>query len=43
MQLSAVGELLSQLLATDREALVQDTNTLRETIATLQAQLQVST
>lgn len=43
IQLSAVGELLSQLLTTDREALVQDTNTLRETIATLQAQLQVCT
>ena len=40
VQLSTVNDLLSQLVSADREALMQDTNTLRETIATLQAQLQ---
>jgi cell division septum initiation protein DivIVA len=39
-QLSTVSELLSQLVSADREALLQDTNTLRDTITTLQAQLQ---
>ena len=40
IQLSTVSDLLSQLVSADREALMQDTDTLRETIATLQAQLQ---
>ena len=40
LQLSAVSDLLSQLISAGREALVQDTNSLRDTITALQTQLQ---
>jgi hypothetical protein len=39
-QLSAVSDLLTQLISGDREALARDTDSLRDTIASLQAQLQ---
>ncbi|CAI7993241.1 hypothetical protein GBAR_LOCUS1227, partial [Geodia barretti] len=39
-QLSAVSDLLTQLISGDREALARDTDSLRDTIASLQTQLQ---
>ena len=40
LQLSAVSDLLTQLISGDREALARDTDSLRDTIASLQTQLQ---
>ncbi|CAI8021152.1 hypothetical protein GBAR_LOCUS12579 [Geodia barretti] len=39
-RLSAVSDLLTQLISGDREALARDTDSLRDTIASLQTQLQ---